>query len=51
MRRFLDDDSVIDSGNELLLTTVAGGCAEGHQQPSTSKVHYSVCTVTNIIIT
>jgi hypothetical protein len=45
MRRFLDDDSIIDSGNELRLTTVAGGsAAEGHQHPSTSKVHFSVCT-------
>jgi len=45
MRRFLDDDSVIDSGNELLLTTVADGRAEErHQQPSGSKVHFSVCT-------
>lgn len=35
MHSFLDDDSVIDSGNELLLTTVAGGHPEeGHQQPS-----------------
>jgi hypothetical protein len=34
MRRFLDDDSLIDSGNDLQLTTVAG-----HQQPSASKVH------------
>jgi hypothetical protein len=45
MHRFLDDDSVIDSGNELLLTTVAGGHPEeGHQQPSASKVYFSVCT-------
>ena len=45
MHRFLDDDSVIDSGNELRLTTVAGGSAEEcHQRPSASKVHFSVCT-------
>jgi hypothetical protein len=44
MRRFLDDDSLIDSGNELRLTTVAGGSAEEDEQASTSKVHYSVCS-------
>jgi hypothetical protein len=34
MHRFLDDDdSVINSGNELWLTTVAGSCVEDeHQQ-------------------
>jgi hypothetical protein len=43
MRRFLDDDSIIDSGNELRLTTVAGA-EECHQRPSASKVDFSVCT-------
>jgi len=37
MNRFLDDDdSVINSGNELWLTTVAGGNVEGHQQQRTT---------------
>jgi hypothetical protein len=45
MRRFLDDDSIIDNENELRLTTVAGGGAEEcHRQSSASKVHVSVCT-------
>jgi hypothetical protein len=58
MRRFLDDDSVIDSGSELQLTTVADGSGESHRQTSTSKV-LCVCVcvcvcvhlVTNIRIT
>lgn len=44
MRRLLEDDSLIDSGNELRLTTVAGGSAEeGCQQPSASKAQFSLC--------
>jgi hypothetical protein len=47
MRRFLDDDSVIDSGSELQLTTVAVGIGESHRQTSTSKVHFvCVCVCT-----
>jgi hypothetical protein len=40
MHRFLDDDdSVINSGNELWLTTVAGGCVEDeHQQQPTGSM-------------
>ena len=38
MRRFFDDDSLIDSGDELRLTTVANGSAEeDQQQPSAGK--------------
>jgi hypothetical protein len=45
MSRFLDDDSVIDSGNELQLTTVAvGSDEESHRQQSASKVHFFVCS-------
>jgi hypothetical protein len=41
MHRFLDDDSVLNSGNELRLTTVRDGSAEeGHQQSSASKVNF-----------
>jgi hypothetical protein len=45
MHRFLnDDDSVIISGNELWLTTVAGGCVEDehHQQPTESTFQFGM---------
>jgi hypothetical protein len=39
MYRFLDDDdSVINSGNDLWLTTVAGSCGEDEYQQSTGSM-------------
>jgi hypothetical protein len=44
MHRFLgDDDSVIDSGNELWLTTVADSNAEERQQPAAGMFIFA-CT-------